>query len=248
MLTEERHEVIRHLLAEDSIVKLQQIVEATNASESTARRDLSQLEEAGELIRVHGGAKRNFSVDYEPSVKEKSTQHMTEKERIGKFAASLIQDNEFIFIDAGTTTITMLPHIKAKDITIVTNGLEIANQLAGMNFQAILIGGKLKPKTLAMIGSDAQKQLRQYQFSRAFMGTNGLNVQYGYTTPDIEEANVKQTAIQQANASYVLTDSSKFDKVSFCRIVELEDAAIITNQLTDAMRVKFEKYTKVKEV
>ena len=80
------------------------------------------------------------------------------------------------------------------------------------------------------------------------MGTNGLNVQYGYTTPDIEEANVKQTAIQQANASYVLTDSSKFDKVSFCRIVELEDAAIITNQLTDAMRVKFEKYTKVKEV
>ena len=248
MLTEERYQFIRKLLANNSIVKLQEIVDATNASESTVRRDLSQLEDLGDLVRVHGGAKRMFSVDYEPSVKEKSSQHMTEKEHIGKYAASLIEDNDFIYIDAGTTTLSMVPFITALDITVVTNGLEIANHLADRNLQTILIGGYLKPKTRAMIGSDAQNQLKQYQFSKAFMGTNGIDLQYGFTTPDREEANVKQTAIQQANQAYVLSDSSKFDKVSFCKIVELEDAAIITNQLSESSKVKFEKHTKVKEV
>lgn len=248
MLTEERHQLIQRLLMNDSIVKLQEIVDATQASESTVRRDLSQLEEMGKLVRVHGGAKRIFAVDYEPSVKEKSTQHMSEKERIGKYAASLIEDNDFIYLDAGTTTLAMLPYIEAREITIVTNGLELANYLADMGFQTILIGGYLKPKTRAMIGSDAQKQLRQYQFSKAFMGANGLDVQYGYTTPDIEEANVKQVAIHQANEAYVLVDSSKFDKVSFCKMVELEDAAVITNQLEESISTKFRKYTKVKEV
>lgn len=248
MLTEERYQAIRKLLADNSIVKLQEIVEATEASESTARRDLSQLEELGELVRVHGGAKRIFSVDTEPSVKEKSQQFMTEKEHIGKYAATLIEMNDFIYIDAGTSTLSMLPFIKAENITVVTNGLEIANILTDMDIQTILVGGFIKPKTRAMIGTDAKNQLKQYQFSKAFMGTNGIDIQYGFTTPDREEASVKQTAIHQANQVYVLSDSSKFDKISFCRIVELEDASIITNTLPEPVRLKYEKHTKVKGV
>ncbi|MGO4936976.1 DeoR/GlpR family DNA-binding transcription regulator [Fundicoccus sp. Sow4_H7] len=248
MLTEERHQAIRNLLKREVIVKLYEIIEATGASESTVRRDLSQLEEAGELVRVHGGAKRIFSVDYEPSVKEKSEQYRSEKERIGKYAASLIQVNDFIYIDAGTTTFFMLPFIEAEDITVVTNGLEIATYLSDLNIETILIGGFIKPKTRAMIGADAVSQLKQYHFSKAFMGTNGIDSQYGFTTPDREEAHVKQTAINQTNQVYMLSDSSKFDKVSFCKIVELDDAMVITNTLTDRVREKFSKLTKVKEV
>lgn len=248
MLTEERYQIIRNLLTRDSIVKLHEMVEATQASESTVRRDLSQLEEAGELVRVHGGAKRIFSVDYEPSVKEKSEQHRDEKERIGMYATSLIEDNDFVYIDAGTTTLSMLAYIEASHITVVTNGLEIATYLADKNIETILIGGYIKPKTRAMIGSDALNQLKQYQFSKAFMGTNGIDSQYGFTTPDREEANVKQTAIGQANHVYMLSDSSKFNKVSFCKVVELDDATIITNRLADDVREKFTILTKIKEV
>lgn len=248
MLTEERHQVIKKLLKSDGIVKLHEIVEATGVSESTVRRDLSQLEEVGELVRVHGGAKRIFSVDYEPSVKEKSEQHRSEKERIGKYAASLVKANDFIYIDAGTTTLSMLPFIETESVTVVTNGLEIATYLTDFDIETILIGGYIKPRTRAMIGSDAINQLRQYQFSKAFMGTNGIDSQYGFTTPDREEANVKQTAINQTNQVYMLSDSSKFDKVSFCKIMELDDATIITNTLSDSQRKKFTKLTKLKEV
>lgn len=248
MLTEERHQVIKKLLKSDGIVKLHEIIEATGASESTVRRDLSQLEEAGELVRVHGGAKRIFSVDYEPSVREKSEQHRSEKERIGKYAASLVKANDFIYIDAGTTTLSMLPFIETESVTVVTNGLEIATYLIDRDIKTILIGGYIKPRTRAMIGSDAINQLRQYQFSKAFMGTNGIDSQYGFTTPDREEANVKQTAINQTNQVYMLSDSSKFDKVSFCKIMELDDATIITNTLSDSQRKKFAKLTKLKEV
>ncbi|XJS10583.1 DeoR/GlpR family DNA-binding transcription regulator [Aerococcaceae bacterium WGS1372] len=248
MLTEERHQVIKKLLKSDGIVKLHEIVEATGASESTVRRDLSQLEGLGELVRVHGGAKRIFSVDYEPSVKEKLEQHRSEKERIGKYAASLIKANDFIYIDAGTTTLTMLPFIETDGVTVVTNGIELATYLTDRNIETILIGGYIKPNTRAMIGSDAINQLKQYHFSKAFMGTNGIDSEYGFTTPDREEANVKQAAINQTNQVYILSDSSKFDKVSFCKIVELDDAVIITNNLSDKKRERFGKLTKIKEV
>lgn len=247
MLTDERHQIIKDMLEEEAIVKLQTIVEKTQASESTVRRDLSQLEAEGILVRVHGGAKRNFTIESEPTMTEKSGQHPSEKVVIGKYAAQLIQDNDFIFIDAGTTTLAMLPHIKAHNITVVTTGVEIARQLADQAIQTIVIGGLLKPSTLAIIGSVALNQLKQYQFSKVFVGTNGIDPHYGLTTPDIEEAHIKRTAIAQANQAYVMADSSKFNKVSFCKIADLEDTTIITDSLDPVVKEKYTHYTEIKE-
>lgn len=248
MLTEERFAVIRSLLADDSVVKIQAIVEATQASESTVRRDLSQLENLGELVRVHGGAKRVFSVDLEPSVSEKRLQFQSEKLAIGRYAASLIKDGEFVFIDAGTTTLAMVPFIQAENVTIVTNGLELAAQLADSKFTVILLGGLIKPNTRAMIGSDTQKQLRQYRFSRAFMGTNGINARFGFTTPDTQEAHVKESAIGQASRVYVLADNSKFDKVSFCQFADFDKVMVVTNQLSKSLHEKFAPLLDLEEV
>lgn len=248
MLTEERFAVIRSLLADNSVVKIQAIVEATRASESTVRRDLSQLEDLGELVRVHGGAKRVFSVDVEPSVVEKRLRFQSEKLAIARFAASLIEDGEFVFIDAGTTTLAMVPFIQAVDVTIVTNGLELAVQLAESPFTVILLGGLLKPNTRAMVGSETQKQLRQYRFSRAFMGTNGINATFGFTTPDTQEAHVKESAMSQANRVYVLADSSKFEKVSFCQFADFEKVTVVTDHLSVALREKFGPLLELKEV
>ena len=248
MLTDERFAVIRSLLADDSVVKIQAIVEATNASESTVRRDLSQLEDLGELVRVHGGAKRVFSVDVEPSVSEKRLRFQDEKLAIGRYAASLIEDGEFVFIDAGTTTLAMIPFIQAENVTIVTNGLELAVQMAESKFTVILLGGVVKPNTRAMIGSETLKQLLQYRFSRAFMGTNGIDVRFGFTTPDTQEAHVKESAIAQANRVYVLADHSKFEKVSFCQFVDFEKATVITDHLSEPLREKFAPLLDLKEV
>lgn len=248
MLTEERFAVIRSLLVDDSVVKIQTIVEATQASESTVRRDLSQLEELGELVRVHGGAKRIFSVDLEPSVGEKRLRSQAEKVAIARYAASIIKEGEFIYIDAGTTTLAMVPYIQAEGLTIVTNGLELAVQLADSKFTVILLGGLIKPNTRAMIGSDTLKQLRQYRFSRAFMGTNGIDASYGFTTPDTQEAHVKESALAQANRVYVLADNSKFDKVSFCQFADFDKVTVITDQLSDGLREKFVPLLDLKEV
>lgn len=248
MLTEERFDVIRSLLAGDSVVKIQAFVDATGASESTVRRDLSQLEDLGELVRVHGGAKRNFSVDLEPSVGEKRLMFQSEKVAIGRYAASLIEDGEFVFIDAGTTTLAMVPFIQAEQVTIVTNGLEVAVQLADSKSTVILLGGLIKQNTRAMIGADAQRQLQQYRFSRAFMGTNGIDSQFGFTTPDTLEAHVKQAAARQASRVYVLADSSKFDKVSFCQFADFDEVTVVTNQLTEKLRDKFSGLLELREV
>ena len=106
----------------------------------------------------------------------------------------------------------------------------------------------MKNRTRAMIGSDAQKQLKQYRFSRAFMGTNGIDVRFGFTTPDAEEAHVKQTARQQANRVYVLADASKFDKVSFCQFMELDEAVVITSHLGGKLSDKYHGVLEIKEV
>ena len=141
MLTEERHKIILDTLAKDNIVKLQDLVDETGSSESTIRRDLSTLEEAGFLIRVHGGAKRNYSVSAEDRMEDKTSKNVRDKQRIAEKAAQLVSDQDIIFLDAGSTTYEMIPFLKGKSILVVTNGVPHASLLSDMQIETILIGG-----------------------------------------------------------------------------------------------------------
>ncbi|MFD1738116.1 DeoR/GlpR family DNA-binding transcription regulator [Bacillus salitolerans] len=230
MLTPERHRIILELLEKKEVVKLQELVEATFSSESTIRRDLSQLEENKQLKRVHGGASLLKQKSEELSITEKATKNLAEKESIAKHAASLIRDGDCIFLDAGTTTYQMISHIKANDIKVVTNGLTHLEALFDRNIETYLTGGYIKQKTKALIGRGALEGLQSYQFDKSFIGVNGIHPNYGFTTPDPEEAAVKNLAIHLGQRVYVLADHSKFHDVTFAKVANLEDAIVITNE------------------
>ncbi|WP_027410314.1 DeoR/GlpR family DNA-binding transcription regulator [Anoxybacteroides tepidamans] len=248
MLTEERHRLILELLEEKKVVKLQELVEATSSSESTIRRDLSQLEKEKKLRRVHGGAALLHQKREELSVLEKSMKNIDEKRIIAKYAASLVQDGDCIYLDAGTTTLEMIPHLNARDIIVVTNGVTHLDALLEKEIPTYLLGGMIKKKTKALIGRGALSSLENYSFDKCFIGVNGVHFEYGYTTPDPEEAMVKSLAIKLSRQAYVLADHSKINESTFAKIADLQAAAIITDELDAELLELYEAKTVIEVV
>lgn len=247
MLTEERHNIILEVLKEKGIVKLNELVEMLNTSESTIRRDIIFLESINALKRIHGGAtltKRRLS---EPSYSEKEIQSVEEKKSIARYAASLIEEGDSVYLDAGTSTYEMIQYIDKNNIVVVTNGLKHINALVDKNINAYILGGKIKNTTKAVIGSDSLKSLQKFRFDKCFLGINGVHIEFGFTTPDSEEAILKENAIKHSSETFVLADESKFGEVSFVKVADLKSAVIITNSRTENYE-EYNKKTKVKVV
>lgn len=235
MLTEERHTIILKLVNSRGSVKLGELCEKLDASESTMRRDLNILAERGLLTKVHGGAiaiNDNF-LGYEQDVEKKSALFIKEKTAIAKYAASLIEDGDIIYIDAGTTTEKMIEHIPSKNVTFVTNGFINAKKLAQLGFKVFVPGGEIKASTEAIVGAECIVSLQQYNFSKCFMGANGISVTGGLSTPDKNEAIVKSTVISHSKEVYILADHSKFDQVTSVKFAELNCGEIITDEPAD---------------
>lgn len=248
VLTPERHRIILQLLKEKSVVKIQEIMDITNTSESTIRRDLSQLEEQKFLKRIHGGASRLQGKLQEPSMSEKSSKNLHEKRSIAKYAASLVEEGDSIYLDAGSTVIEMIEFLPLKNIVVVTNGLMHLKPLLNKGISTFLIGGLIKPNTNAFIGRGALASLDLYRFDKCFMGVNGIHPQFGFTTPDQEEAMVKQKAISLSREAYVLADNTKFAEISFAKIADIHEASIITNELEEETQNQYVNKTSIKVV
>lgn len=246
MLTEERHAFIISQLDKKNTLTVQELVEELNHSESTIRRDLTTLEDQNMLVRIHGGATKKRQPVDEPTMDEKTVKYIQEKERISRLAASLIADFEVIYLDAGTTTYAMIPYLEGKNITVVTNGVPHAALLTDHNIETILVGGKIKQRTKAIIGSVAERQLDEFNFTKAYLGMNGVDIDQGYTTPDIEEAAIKRKAVKQSNQSYVLADRSKLGEISFVKVADIDDCTVITTSLPEGKK-EIKDYTRVME-
>ena len=248
MLTEERHRLILEVLHSKGTVRIQELVDMLNASESTVRRDLSFLEKKNQLKRVHGGAALLQQKRTELSMNEKSLRNLPEKQKIAAYAAGLVNDGDCIFLDAGTTTYQMIHYLTAKDLTVVTSGITHLEPLSDKGITTYIIGGYVRSMTKAVIGPMALEMLRKFRFDKTFLGVNGIHTEYGFTTPDPEEAAIKSLALQLGQDVYILADDSKFHEVTFSEIAPLEDAVIITN-LNDPMVLKeFRSKTKIKVV
>ena len=141
----------------------------------------------------------------------------------------MITKDDFVYLDAGTTTGCMIDFI-TKSATYVTNAVSHAQKLAAAGFRVYLIGGELKPTTEAVVGNQAILSLETLHFSKAFFGTNGVSLKAGFSTPDYEEAMVKKTAIGQAKKAYILADYSKFGNISSVTFEEFAKAQIITDR------------------
>lgn len=248
MLTNERQQVILNLLAEKQTIKIQDVVEITNASESTIRRDLTELENDHKLERIHGGATISGRKLHEPSITDKASKNLQEKMQIAKYAASLVQEGDCIFLDAGTTTFQMIPYLRNKKVVVVTNGLTHVEALIEQEVTTYLTGGYVKGKTRALVGPQSIQSLQNYRFDRCFLGVNGFDITFGYTTPDPEEAAVKHQASALAKNTYAVADHTKYAQVSFSKIDGLNGAMLITGAIADEDVLLLEKNTTVKVV
>lgn len=247
MLESERHDKILKLLKEKNTVKIHELVELTDSSESTIRRDLTYLENRKFLKRVHGGAARLQGKLQEPTMIEKSSKNHQAKQRIAQYAVGLIEQGDSIYLDAGSTILEMIHHLP-ENIVVVTNGTTHLPLLLEKNIRTYLIGGFVKPSTKAIIGRDALASLQHYRFDKCFMGVNGIHPHYGYTTPDQEEATIKELAISLSREAYILADDTKFTEVAFAKIADIDAATIITNDLEQDVKKQYAGKTEIKVV
>lgn len=249
MLTEERYQHILTRVEENDIVTINELIDPLKASESTIRRDLQNLENQGLLTRIHGGAKKLHRLSFEASMNEKQQRFHAEKIAIAKKAASMIGKEDVIYLDAGTTTIEMIPFIPNDlSVIVVTNSVKHASLLIDREIDTIILGGSIKIATNAALGYTAVQQLQQFRFSKAFMGMNGIHLEAGFTTPDPEEAVVKKLAMSQSQIAFVLTDHSKLQQTTFTQVAPLEAAEIIVDSCPKELCRKIELQTKITEV
>ena len=227
MLKISRYELILELIKDKKNIKLEELIEKLNVSEATIRRDLTFLEEAGKIKRVHGGA---ILIDSkEESLIYKKEIHSEEKENIGKFAASLVERGSTIYLDAGTTVFAMIKYLAGiENIKVITNGLTHIDELNNKKIETYLIGGKIKMLTGALVGASAVLSIKNFNFDLAFIGANGIDID-GYSTPDSEEALIKNEVVMKADKAYLLCDESKLYKKCLINFCNLEDSYLVTN-------------------
>lgn len=247
MLAEERFNRILSIVEKKKSVTVVELTELLDTSESTIRRDLTTLDKRKKLIKVHGGATaidmEYMTKDSEVSVRQDLNKE--EKQKIAQYAAGLIQKEDFIYIDAGTTTEYLVEQIQEKEAVYVTNGIVHARKLLQKGCRVFLLGGELKKETEALIGAEAVQSLKKYNFTKGFFGANGVHNEYGITTPDLNEAAVKEHALRQCRKSYVLADSSKIGKISLVKFAELKETEVITTVLRQGA---YQKYKNIVEV
>jgi DeoR family fructose operon transcriptional repressor len=244
MFAEERKSKILDSLNKNGKVKVCDLSQQYEVSEVTIRRDLQELEEDELIKRVHGGAVLNDNTKFEPTFSEKIDKFYDEKESVGKIAASMIVDGDTIALDAGTTTLSIAKHMTARNITVLTNSVDVAYELAKkQEVEVIITGGTLRWETRAMVGPVADNALKNFRVDKAFIGTNAVCIINGLSTPNITEANTKREMIKIAKQTIVVCDHTKFNAVSFAKIVDLDSIDIIVtdNQLDNDLLEKFQE-------
>ncbi|PWM40142.1 MAG: DeoR/GlpR transcriptional regulator [Clostridiales bacterium] len=247
MLAEERFRRILDILNRQHTAGIAELAAQIGTSESTIRRDIATLDQAGRLRRIYGGAMalQPQVLTIEEDVETKREKNVPEKDLIARYAAQAIHNDDFVFIDAGTTTFRMLEYINAPGAAYMTNGIAHAKALLKKGYKTIITGGEIRLKTDAIVGTDCIACLQRYNFTKCFMGANGIDIQCGYTTPDPEEAHVKTEVIRRSYVAYVLADHTKFHRVSSVTFAGLKTACILTDRLEDPT---FHQHTVIKEI
>jgi len=224
MYQEERHSLILERARSDGRVDVAELASELAVTPETVRRDLTALERRGVLRRVHGGAIPVERLPFEPALGAREAAMADEKLRIARAALDELPQEGAILLDAGSTTAKLAELLPLdRELTVVTNAVPIAMALcARPNVTVMCVGGRVRGRTLATVDEWALQVLGQTFVSVAFLGTNGVSVERGLTTPDVSEAAVKRAMIACARRAIVLADHSKVGNDCFARFGTLE--------------------------
>jgi DeoR/GlpR family transcriptional regulator of sugar metabolism len=216
VLNRYRQQQIAQLVRERRRITVVELSQHFGVSEATVRRDLVLLESLGEIQRAHGGA---VAVDHAASylpVISRAVEHEEEKKRIGQAAAQLIRDGETIFLGSGTTTLEVARNLQDRsNLTVITNALNIASQLAhNQNIGLIIAGGLLRHSELSMIGHITEQALKELRADKVVMGIGAINIGGGLTNDHLPETLTDRAIIQFAPEVILVADHSKFNKTA----------------------------------
>ena len=245
MYAEERQgEILRRARAEGR-VDVVGLAEALSVTSETIRRDLRVLERSGVIRRVHGGAIPVERLGFEPALATRDTVMTEEKARIAKAAVAELPDEGSVIIDAGSTTERLANVLPAdRELTVVVNAPPLATSLASRpNINVIMLGGRVRPRTLAAVDDWNLRLLSELHVDVAFMGTNGLSLECGFTTPDPAEASMKRAMIAAAGRAVVLADHTKIGNDYLARSAALSDidTLITDDELDNGLVEDFER-------
>lgn len=239
--TVERRDSIIQIIQENGKVRVDTLSEKFDVSSVTIRNDLDFLEKKGIVHRTHGGALLRKNVYEDPSLEEKQQLYREEKQRIGAKAVELIKDGDSILLDSGTTAMEIAQRINGKqNLTIMTNAINLALKLGNLtSINLMLTGGLLRRESFSLVGPEAEATISNYFFDKLFLGVDGLDINFGLTTPNPMEAQLNRIMVERAQQVIAITDSSKFGRHSFSYICDID---VISTLITDTnISVEFEK-------
>ena len=239
MFIEERLEKILQLVQQKEKITVKEANEYLEVSADTVRRDFARLSQKGLVLRTHGGIMARESVSFDPGMNAKIIKHQREKENIAKLAATLVQDSEIIIVDSGTTTEKIVKHVAdLKDLTVLTDALNIAVESTKRNINTIILGGIIRNSTLGITGPDAVEMIRHYHADKLFLGISALSISKGLMTPNRMEAEIKKELIKIANEVIVVADSSKINSTALYSFSSMADISVlITDKNADKIFV-----------
>ena len=227
MKTEPRREQILNLLEEIGTLNVGDLADRFAVSVVTIRKDLDELESEGLLQRTFGGAVFSHRSRFNRSFFERVQIHRQEKRAIAAAALEYIKDGDTIILDAGTTTLALAQLLKeqVKSAFIITCSVPVALELSSAGYDILLLGGLVRNKSLALLGRETLTTLDRYSADKAFLGSSGFTAEKGHSTPNPDDAQIKEAIMRVSDETYVLVDSSKYGHnclTSFTRLCDVE--------------------------
>ncbi|UJF16425.1 DeoR/GlpR family DNA-binding transcription regulator [Jeotgalibaca sp. MA1X17-3] len=248
MLKEERLETIQDMMTGQGIVRVSELTDKLQVTEMTIRRDLKELEEAGMIERIHGGAKAvEKLVESERSHYEKQEINIEEKIEIAKKIASMLHKNDTVFLGTGTTLELVFDYLEVLPLRIITNSYHTFEKFKKNSaYDLILVGGSYRVRTGAFVGSIANQTLSKFKVKKAFIGVNAINDNEVYTSNE-EEGVTQGIVLDNAKEKYIVADYSKIDKEDFYSFYNLDEVTgvVTDSKVTSDMKINIEKYTAV---
>jgi DeoR family fructose operon transcriptional repressor len=229
-MSQDRIREIYKVLEVKGSATVTELADSLGVSEVTIRRDLLKMEDNHMLSRFYGGAKLNENQVKEKSLSVRKLYDNDIKKSLARFAASLIHDGDIVYIDGGSTTAGIVDFIRAKNILVVTQAINVLESLMEKNIRCFTASGFLKKNTSMIISADTTEIIKNMKFSIAFLGGNSVHPIYGHSASEDMEATLKRAVLQRSQETYVVVDSSKFNILTVPKFADLDEAYVITDE------------------
>lgn len=240
MLPSERRNKIIELLGSKEVVTINEFMESFNISTETVRRDLNLLEKQGKIEKVYGGAKLKDNPNYETAIENRMISRLADKQNIGRKCVELINDNDCIFIDSGSTTYQIAKYLDSKkNLTIVTNSIHVVNELMSTDYEIIIIGGRIRHSECSIVSYDYIFDFSQLNIQKSFICASGITIENGISDFNMHEALTRKRIITRSKEIFIASDSSKFGKDVTINVATLDQIdCIVTDDNINQLMVK----------